>query len=98
MTIRFDEKPSEAVRKLVKEEHSYRFDGEDKVWYKRINPAQARQVDRQELGEHPEHRRGDDEARGQVDRQHARVPGVLALRSAQALHKSRASIAAARSR
>jgi hypothetical protein len=43
MTIRFDEKPSDAVRTLLKEEHGYRFDGEDQVWYKPINPAKARQ-------------------------------------------------------
>jgi hypothetical protein len=43
MTIRFNEKPPEAVRKLMKEESGYRFDGEDQVWYKRISPASARQ-------------------------------------------------------
>jgi hypothetical protein len=40
MMIQFDEKPSEAVRALLKsEEHGYRFDGEDQVWYKKINPG-----------------------------------------------------------
>ena len=43
MTIQFDEKPQEGVRRLLKEEHGYRFDGENKLWYKRINPAAARQ-------------------------------------------------------
>jgi hypothetical protein len=43
MTIRFEEKPGEAVRKLLKEEYGYRFDGEDAVWHKSINPAKARQ-------------------------------------------------------
>ncbi len=43
MTIKFDEKPSDPVRKLMKEQHGYRYDGEDQVWYKRINPAKARQ-------------------------------------------------------
>ncbi len=42
-TIKFDEKPSEAIRKLIKEEHGYRFDGENQLWYKRMNPATARQ-------------------------------------------------------
>jgi hypothetical protein len=43
MTIGFDEKPAEAVRKLLKQEYGYKFDGEDQLWYKRINPAKARQ-------------------------------------------------------
>src|SRR5579884_41880 len=43
MTVRFAEKPSDAVRKLAKEEYGYRFDGEDQLWYKPINPAKARQ-------------------------------------------------------
>jgi hypothetical protein len=33
MTIKFDEKPSEAVRKLLKEQHGYRFEPEDQLWY-----------------------------------------------------------------
>ena len=44
MTITFDEKPAEAVRKLLKQDYGYRFDGEDQLWYKRINPAKARQA------------------------------------------------------
>jgi len=44
MTIKFDEKPSEEVRKLMKDEYGYRFDGENQLWYKRINPATARQA------------------------------------------------------
>ncbi len=43
MTIKFDEKPSEAIRDLLKKQHSYQFDPEDQVWYKKINPAKARQ-------------------------------------------------------
>jgi hypothetical protein len=43
MTIQFDEKPPEAVRKLMKEESGYRFDGENQLWYKRINLPTARQ-------------------------------------------------------
>ena len=43
MTIKFDEKPSEEVRKLMKEEFGYRFDGENQLWYKRINLPTARQ-------------------------------------------------------
>lgn len=44
MTIQFQDKPSEAVRAVLKsEEHSYRFDGEDQVWYKRINHDKPRQ-------------------------------------------------------
>jgi hypothetical protein len=43
MTVRFAEKPPEAVRQLMKEEYGYRFDSEDPLWYKPINPAKARQ-------------------------------------------------------
>ena len=44
MTIKFDKKPSEEVRALMKgEQHGYRFDGEDEVWYKKISPAKPRQ-------------------------------------------------------
>jgi hypothetical protein len=43
MTIKFDDKPSQAVRDVMKKEHGYRFDGEDEVWYKPINPAKPRQ-------------------------------------------------------
>jgi hypothetical protein len=44
MTIKFAEKPSDAVRALLKsEEYGYRFDSEDQVWYKFINPAKPRQ-------------------------------------------------------
>ena len=43
MTIKFNEKPSEEVRKVMKEEYGYRFDGENQLWYKRINPPTARQ-------------------------------------------------------
>jgi hypothetical protein len=44
MTIKFVEKPSEAVRTLMKsDERGFRFDPEDQVWYKRINPAKPRQ-------------------------------------------------------
>lgn len=45
MTIQFGEKPSEAVRTLMKSEpYGFRFDAEDQLWYKRINPAKPRQV------------------------------------------------------
>ena len=51
MTIKFDEKPSEAVRALMKgEQHGFRFDGEDEVWYKKISQAKPRQS-RQEAEE-----------------------------------------------
>lgn len=47
MTIQFDEKPSEAVRAVLKSpDYGYRFDPEGKVWYKPINqakPLQSRQ-------------------------------------------------------
>jgi hypothetical protein len=47
MTIKFVEKPPEAVRSAMKDpEYGYRFDGEELVWYKKINaakPIQARQ-------------------------------------------------------
>ena len=44
MTIKFDEKPSEEVRALLKgERYGFRFDGEDEVWYKKISPAKPRQ-------------------------------------------------------
>ena len=45
MTIKFEEKPSDAVRAVLKsEDYGYRFDGEDQVWYKFINPAKQRQT------------------------------------------------------
>jgi hypothetical protein len=44
MTIKFDAKPSEAVRKLMKEDYGYRFDPEDQLWYKQINRAKQRQT------------------------------------------------------
>ncbi len=44
MTIKFDEKPSEEVRQIMKREYGYTFDGENQLWYKRINPATARQA------------------------------------------------------
>jgi hypothetical protein len=50
MTIKFDEKSSEALRKLLKEKHGYRFEPEDQLWYKRINQAKPRQS-RQEAEE-----------------------------------------------
>lgn len=51
MTIKFDEKPSEAVRALMKgEQQGFRFDGEDEVWYKKISQAKPRQS-RQEAEE-----------------------------------------------
>ena len=44
MTIKFDEKPSEQVRALMKgEPYGFRFDGEDEVWYKKISQAKSRQ-------------------------------------------------------
>jgi hypothetical protein len=44
MTIQFQEKPSEAVRALMKgEEYGFKFDAGDQVWYKRIDPAKPRQ-------------------------------------------------------
>ncbi len=44
MTIQFAEKPSDAVRALVKgQDYGFRFDVEDQVWYKPINPAKPRQ-------------------------------------------------------
>jgi hypothetical protein len=47
MAIKFDEKPGETVRGILKEQHGYRFDGENQLWYKRMNPATPRQ-DREE--------------------------------------------------
>jgi hypothetical protein len=44
MTIKFDAKPSEAVRALVKAEpYRFRYDGGDQVWYKPIDQANPRQ-------------------------------------------------------
>ncbi len=44
MTIKFDEKPSEEVRALMKgEQYGFRFDGEDELWYKKVSPAKPRQ-------------------------------------------------------
>lgn len=43
LTIQFDEKPSEAVRKVMKDEYGYRFEPEDQLWYKRINQVKQRQ-------------------------------------------------------
>ena len=50
MTIKFDEKPSEPIRNLIKKEHEWRFDGEDELWYKAVSPAKPRQS-RQEAEE-----------------------------------------------
>jgi len=48
MLIKFDEKPSEEVRALLKsQEHRYQFDGEEQVWWKKINPAKPRQCRRE---------------------------------------------------
>jgi len=45
MVITFEEKPSEPVRTLMKsEQYGYRFDPQDKDWYKPINPAKPRQA------------------------------------------------------
>jgi len=44
MTIKFDEKPSEPVRNVMKKEHAYQFDGEDQLWWKRVNFAKPRQT------------------------------------------------------
>jgi hypothetical protein len=44
MTIKFDAKPSKAVLDVMKQESGYRFDGEDELWYKFINPAKPRQT------------------------------------------------------
>jgi hypothetical protein len=45
MVVKFDEKPSEAILQVVKSEpYSYDYDRENKVWYKKINPATARQA------------------------------------------------------
>lgn len=44
MTIKFDEKPSEAVRNVMKKEHGYQFDSEAQLWWKRVNFAKSRQV------------------------------------------------------
>ncbi len=44
MLIRFGEKPSEAVRTLLKQEYGYKFDPDDQVWYKRIDKAKPRQT------------------------------------------------------
>jgi hypothetical protein len=44
MTIKFDEKPSEAVRNVMKKEHGYRFDDEDQLWWKLVNFAKPRQT------------------------------------------------------
>jgi hypothetical protein len=46
MTIKFNEKPSQAVRDVMKsKEHGFQFDPEEQVWYKKISaarPAQSR--------------------------------------------------------
>ena len=47
MTVKFDEKPEEKVRKVMKEELRWRFDDENQLWYKKMNPATPRQ-DREE--------------------------------------------------
>jgi hypothetical protein len=47
MTIKFDEKPAAPVREVMKVEYGYRFDGENQLWYKKMNPATPRQ-DREE--------------------------------------------------
>ena len=48
MLIKFDEKPSEPVRALMKSpDYGYRFDGEEQVWYKFINEARPRQSRRE---------------------------------------------------
>jgi hypothetical protein len=40
MTIQFKEKPSDAVRGVMKgEPYLYRYDAEEKLWFKRINQA-----------------------------------------------------------
>lgn len=44
LTIKFEEKPSEAIRNVMKKDHGYQFDGEDQLWWKRVNFAKARQV------------------------------------------------------
>src|SRR6478672_11739844 len=44
---------------------------------------EARQVDGQELREHPEHRRRDGDAAGEVHGDHARAAAALALRATQ---------------
>ena len=45
VAIKFDEKPSEAVREVMKKEpYGFRFDPEDKLWYKKFGPARARQA------------------------------------------------------
>jgi hypothetical protein len=44
MAIKFDEKPSQDVRTLIKgDQYGFRFDCEDKVWYKKISKAKLRQ-------------------------------------------------------
>ncbi len=44
LTIKFDEKPSAAVRGVMKaDQYGFRFDGEDEVWYKKIGQAKERQ-------------------------------------------------------
>jgi hypothetical protein len=44
MTIQFAEKPSAEVLAVMKsKEYGYSYDIEDKLWYKRINPAKPRQ-------------------------------------------------------
>ena len=48
LTIKFDEKPSEAVRGLMKNpERGFRFDPDDQVWYKRLNHAKPGQSRRE---------------------------------------------------
>jgi hypothetical protein len=42
MTIQFTDKPSDAVRAVIKgEPYLYRYDGEEKLWYKPIKQAAA---------------------------------------------------------
>jgi hypothetical protein len=48
ITIAFADKPSEAVRTVLKsEEFGFRYDPEDKVWYKRIDQARPVEARRQ---------------------------------------------------
>jgi hypothetical protein len=51
MTIQFQDKPSDAVRALLKsKEHGFRYDPNDKLWYKPIDQAKHIQS-RQEADE-----------------------------------------------
>jgi hypothetical protein len=45
MVVKFDDKPSEAVREVMKgEPYGFRFDPDEQLWYKKFSPGIARQA------------------------------------------------------